>query len=99
MGLEILWSKWLTKNGHDDCIGLNLLTNTLSSSLHQSSMISTKPFITSTKKTCPWRNLTFHMLPFDFGGTHEKLLARVPFTSSTIYGIFVCGNGEASCWM
>jgi hypothetical protein len=99
MGLEILRSKWLTKSGRVYSIGLSLLTNTLSSSLHQSFMINTKPFIISTKKTCPWRNLTFDMLPFDLGGTHEKLLARVPFTSSTIYGTFVCSNGEASCWM
>jgi hypothetical protein len=52
------------------------------------------------KKPCPWRKLTFDMLPFGLGGIHYKLLMRVPFTSSIIsmaYGIFMCDNGEASC--
>jgi len=65
-------------------------------------MISTKPFVMNTKKPCPWEKLTFDMLPFGLGGSRWELLARAPFMNSTIglaFGIFVCYNGEGSCWM
>ncbi len=55
-----------------------------------------------TRKPCPWRKLTFNMLPFGCGSIHLELQARVPFMSSIIgltSGTFVCDNGEASCWM
>ncbi len=60
-------------------------------------MIDTKPSIMNIKKPCPWRKLTFNMLPFDSGGIRLKLQARVPFTSSTIglaFGTVMCDNGE-----
>jgi hypothetical protein len=63
-------------------------------------MIDTKPYIMNTKKPCPWRKLTFDMLPFDLGGTYLELQGMAPFMSSTIgsaFGIFVCDNGEDSC--
>jgi len=65
-------------------------------------MINTKPSIVITRKPHPWRKLTFDMLPFNHGGIHLELQARVPFTSSIIglaFGTFMCDNGEASSWM
>jgi hypothetical protein len=102
MGLEIIWSIWLAKNGHVFSIGLNLLTYTPSNQLHLSSMIDTKPCVMTTRNPRPWKKLTFNMLTFDYGGTCLEMLAWVLFKSSTIgstFGTFVCDNGEASCWM
>jgi hypothetical protein len=63
-------------------------------------MINTKPFVMSTKKPCPWKKLTFNMLPFSLGGTHMELQTKAPFKSSTMglaFDIFVFDNGEVSC--
>jgi hypothetical protein len=63
-------------------------------------MINTKPFIMNTKKPCPWRKLTFDMLPFSLGGIRNELQARPLIMSLIInstFGTFVCDNGEASC--
>ncbi len=102
IGLEILWWTWLTKSRCVFSIGLNFLTNIPSNWSLLSFMINTKPFIMITRKPCPWRKLTFNMLPFDCGGTLLELQVRAPFTSSTIgatFGTFVCYNGKASSWM
>ncbi len=54
----------------------------------------------NTKKPCPWRKLTFDMLPFSLGGIRNELQARPLIMSLIInstFGTFVCDNGEASC--
>jgi hypothetical protein len=40
--------------------------------------MDTKPSIMSTKKPCPWKKLTFDILPFGLGGIRLKLQARAP---------------------
>jgi hypothetical protein len=59
-------------------------------------MINTKPITMNIKKPCPWRKMTFDMVPFGLDGTHQELLTKVPFTSSTIgldFSIFMFDNG------
>jgi hypothetical protein len=60
-----------------------------------------KAFCYDYKKPCPWKKLTFNMLPFNCGGIHLELLARALFKGSKI-GLasctFMCNNGKASCW-
>lgn len=70
MGLEILWSRWLTKSGCGFSIGFSFSTNVINSCSHESSMINIKPFVTSSKKPRPWKKLTFSTLPFGLGATH-----------------------------
>jgi hypothetical protein len=65
-------------------------------------MINTKSSFMNTKKPRTWRKLTFDMLPFGLGGIHPELPTKALFKSSTIglvFGIFMCDNGEVSCWM
>jgi hypothetical protein len=73
MGLEILWSKWLTKSGPAFSIKLSLLTYILNSLLLLSSMINTKPFVMFTIKPRFEKKLTFDMLTFGLGTTHLEL--------------------------
>ncbi len=61
-----------------------------------------KAFYYEYKKNMSFEEADFDMLPFSLGGTCMELQVKVPFTSSIIdsdFGIFVCDNGEASCWM
>jgi hypothetical protein len=102
MGLEIILWKWLTKTKHVFSIGFSFLIDTLSNRLHLSSMINIKPSVMITKKSHPWRKLTFNMLPFGRGGTHLELPTRVLFKSSTIgstSSTFMCEIGKVSCWI
>jgi hypothetical protein len=94
--------KMVTKNKCGFSIRFNLLINTISNLVHRSSMIDTKPSIMITEKPCPWKKLTFDMLPFNHDGIHLELLPRALFKGSTIGSAsctFVCDNGKASCWM
>jgi len=63
-------------------------------------MINTKPYVLNTKKSHPWKKLTFDMLPFGLGGTCLELPMWVPFKNSTTgeaSGTFICDNREVSC--